>query len=446
MVKNMNKFFVLFLLLTGLGLGQTTTQVTTHPDCELSTDLGSGATIVSGNTARTIAFDNRSFGCTYWTVGYNNFGWTSVSVLFEDAPDGGNTPGTFVTFAGTTLTGSNPMTSTTQAVSTFSGMYAYLRISATRTGGSGTKPLKIVMQGWKNGPPSTATATITGNVTVVGPTAPGAAQTTNPVEVSGVDNGGLVRNIATDTNGGVVPATASSALGDGISNTQTSTVDKTGTQVYIRNMVHYFNGTTWDRMRGNTDGQFIQGVTANTVVNANVRPVVMGGIVRSNNTVESWNFNGNGVPTLVASASGQDGNSNGSMGAFIESTGNFTQPGVSPHVFNGSTWDRWAYCTTSAPITLTGSGDTRIIVGSNTTRICYLQLAAASAVGIKITRGTGTNCGTGTADVTGVFQNVTTLELPMPNPTTLRIASSNDVCINLSSAVNVGGVVVYTQY
>jgi hypothetical protein len=65
-------------------------------------------------------------------------GVSALSIQFESATDlGGNTPGTFVAFGGTILSGVNPVTATTQATSTFTGMFPWLRVNPTSVTGTG---------------------------------------------------------------------------------------------------------------------------------------------------------------------------------------------------------------------------------------------------------------------------------------------------------------------
>lgn len=84
-------------------------------------------------------YDNsKEGGCTRWTVTYTSTGFSAISLLFESASDLSGSPATFVTFGGTTVSGSNPNTTTTSAYTTFTGMYAYTRVRLTAATGSGT--------------------------------------------------------------------------------------------------------------------------------------------------------------------------------------------------------------------------------------------------------------------------------------------------------------------
>lgn len=99
----------------------------------------------SGQFSTTI--DNRQQGCTdKWTVAYQSTGFSAVSLTFESA-SGAVSSGTFSAFSGSTVTGSNPMTSTSGTVSTFSGYAGWLRVKLTSATGSGT--LTGVLYGYK---------------------------------------------------------------------------------------------------------------------------------------------------------------------------------------------------------------------------------------------------------------------------------------------------------
>lgn len=104
-------------------------------------------------------------------------------------------------------------------------------------------------------------------------------------------------------------------------------------------------------------------------------------------------------------------------------------------------------CPLQAAVTLTAAGNTQIIAlsGSTTIRICHLSLGAAAAEDIKVTTGTGANCGTGTADVTGFYRTATSLALDFTTGP-LKGAAGGAICINQSGVINAGGVVVYAQF
>lgn len=83
-------------------------------------------------------FDNRQSGCTSWTVTYSATGFSALSFVFQSAPDNNGAPGTWVTFAGTVVTGSNPSTATTQAGLVVSGYYPWVRARLSTVTGTGS--------------------------------------------------------------------------------------------------------------------------------------------------------------------------------------------------------------------------------------------------------------------------------------------------------------------
>lgn len=86
--------------------------------------------------------DNRSRVCTYWSFVYSSTGFSALTLTLQSSTDGA----TWSTFGGTTVSGSNPSTSTTVSTYTASGFYPYLRISLS--GVSGVGSLKTTLNGW----------------------------------------------------------------------------------------------------------------------------------------------------------------------------------------------------------------------------------------------------------------------------------------------------------
>jgi hypothetical protein len=129
----------------------------------------------------------------------------------------------------------------------------------------------------------------------------------------------------------------------------------------------------------------------------------------------------------------------------------FEFSGAAPMLFNGINYDREIDCTASAPIIVDDStmGNVQIIAASGATkiRICKLSLTAAAGVSIQLTQGTGSNCGTGTANLSGLYQNVLAIaEDYRADQSQLTAAASQAVCLNLSGATRTTGTVSYAQY
>ena len=103
-------------------------------------------------------------------------------------------------------------------------------------------------------------------------------------------------------------------------------------------------------------------------------------------------------------------------------------------------------CTSQAAFNLSGSGDTKIITGvaAQQIHVCHISFSTNAAEDIKLTSGTGTNCGTSTADVTGLYKSVTGLALDTLG--VLTAPASTDLCINQSAIQPLGGIVLYSVF
>lgn len=127
-----------FLILTLSGLlpglqtlsAQQIQESVSVPPCNVTVGL-----TAAGSTA---SFDNRMLGCAVWAFNYTSQGFSALTITVQSAPDNGGTPGTWVTFAGTIVAGSNPQTATTQGVVQLSGFYPWMRVTLSGTTGSGT--------------------------------------------------------------------------------------------------------------------------------------------------------------------------------------------------------------------------------------------------------------------------------------------------------------------
>lgn len=127
------------------------------------------------------------------------------------------------------------------------------------------------------------------------------------------------------------------------------------------------------------------------------------------------------------------------MGSLVPLTGyNFNWK------FNGATWDRELACSLQLPFNLTAAGNTQIIpAGSGVLRVCHISFSTTAAEDVKVTQGTGANCATGPADVTGLFKTVQSMALDFGNDSPLRSGANQALCLNQSAAQNLGGVVIY---
>jgi hypothetical protein len=99
--------------------------------------------------------------------------------------------------------------------------------------------------------------------------------------------------------------------------------------------------------------------------------------------------------------------------------------------------------TIAVALTVTASGLTQIIAASGSTVITLgsISMSFASAVDWQLEQGTGSNCGTGTTAVTGLYKSI--LAVALDNP--IEIPAGKALCVNLGSAVTGGGLAMYNQ-
>lgn len=451
--------------------GAAAAQNVTKPDCIIDVTL-----TAAGQSAGGVGTCGNNINGVYeWRFNYKSTGFTALSVEVQSAPDNAGAPGTWVPFAGT-VTGSNPNTATTQASSDFVGFYPWVRVFLTSKTGTGT--ITGQLYGCRQPGCSISGATITAIVAIPnplpvdGPDAAGAAPTHPPVLQGGQDGApGVVRVLKVDANGSPIPSNTSAADSDGINNTELTPTGAAGGILYPRVFSRVFNGTTWDRARGNTNGAFVQGSVASGGANAG-NPVKIGGPFNTtqptvaDGQMVDGQFTARGTlkvtpgvegfpvtvtsnaPTPTGAATAQaDGATNSPTVPTVGAGPSAETVPSYPYKFNGATWDRDFTCPLSAPVTFTAaSGSLQIVAASGSTiiRICHVSIAASVATNITLQYGTGSNCGTGTNPLTGAYNNVTQVALDLFG--TLRTPASQALCIVSSASVTAGGVVTYAQF
>lgn len=102
-------------------------------------------------------------------------------------------------------------------------------------------------------------------------------------------------------------------------------------------------------------------------------------------------------------------------------------------------------CNLQSVVSATASGNTQIVAASTgqTVKICHLSVGLETPVNVRLVRGTGANCATSTVALTGFYYGVAGLAFDRdPNPITAGTTGAA-VCLGLSSASNVGGLVIY---
>ncbi len=107
-------------------------------------------------------------------------------------------------------------------------------------------------------------------------------------------------------------------------------------------------------------------------------------------------------------------------------------------------------CDKSVVINAATSGSTQLValVSGQVIYVCGYNFMAGGTANVKLLYGTGTNCGTGATDLTGPYPLIAQTGVSYGNGegTVFRTASANALCVNLSAAVQVSGVVTYTQF
>lgn len=105
---------------------------------------------ISAGAAATIPIFNISGGCLAFAFSYDSEGLSAINISLQSAPSTPlgpiSNPGTFITFPGTTVTGSNPSTATTSASYTATGYYPFLRVSLNSSTGIGA--VNVTLNGW----------------------------------------------------------------------------------------------------------------------------------------------------------------------------------------------------------------------------------------------------------------------------------------------------------
>jgi len=115
-------------------------------------------------------------------------------------------------------------------------------------------------------------------------------------------------------------------------------------------------------------------------------------------------------------------------------------------LFNGSTWDRAFTCASQASATITAGSTTQIVAlsGSTNIRVCSYQVGIATTGTFKFVSGTGSNCGTGTADITPATNLIAgnVVAVSAGNNSIFRAGASNALCV----AAVTGNVQVFVSY
>ena len=170
--------------------------------------------------------------------------------------------------------------------------------------------------------------------------------------------------------------------------------------------------------------------------------------------------------------------------ALADNTANPTVPGVASFnmCFDGSTWDRCpssdggagassanttriipaadinpcadATQVDSVPIDTATSGNVQLVAISGSTVIyaCGFSVTSAADVNVQFINGTGTACGTGETNETGLYQLIAAsgaglrgVSVGFGGAPVFKTDAGDAACIELSGAVQVDGVFTYVQ-
>lgn len=103
----------------------------------------------------------------------------------------------------------------------------------------------------------------------------------------------------------------------------------------------------------------------------------------------------------------------------------------------------------SVAISTASSGNVELVAltASQTVYVCGFVVAADGTVGIQFIYGTGTACATGETDLTGVLSLQAREGFVASNGGAVQFkgAVSNALCIELSAAIQVNGVLIYVK-
>jgi len=108
------------------------------------------------------------------------------------------------------------------------------------------------------------------------------------------------------------------------------------------------------------------------------------------------------------------------------------------------------FCDQSASISTASSGYTQLVarLGAQAIYVCGYTFVSTSALAVKFAYGTGTNCATGTVDMTGAMAVAANggVVNPVGSVPTLITLGAQAFCINLSAATQVSGHITYGQF
>lgn len=384
--------------LTRLMYGQDL--ITTQPDCQIF------FTFTATGSFPTAGFDNRQNGCTTWNISYANSGFSALTLALQSAPNNGGAAGTWVTYAGATIeAGINPNTSITQNFTWLVGYNPWVRVALTAATGSGV--ITGVAYGFRV------------------PSAGAAGFVTTSTNVA--QWGGVATSLGQKTMASSVPvAIASDQSALAVAQSGIWTVQPGNTA----------NTTPWLET-------ISQGGNAATVSAAGALKVDGSAVTQPVN-VSQWS----GATAVTGGAAGSVGVGGQAASAAAPVGNPLWWAGLGGGTTGGQLYPITA-CSSSAVVTVSAAATTELVAltASQSIRVCSFALSISLTGSAQFVYGTGTNCGSGTTNLTGAFSILTgvTSSQGAGFGELFKTAASNALCLT-ATVGNVTGVISYAKY
>ena len=105
-------------------------------------------------------------------------------------------------------------------------------------------------------------------------------------------------------------------------------------------------------------------------------------------------------------------------------------------------------CTQSRAFNLAGASTTEIIplVAGQTIRVCHISFSLSAADDVTLVQGTGAACAGTPANLSGLYDNTTGLNLNFGPGAAIRTTASFAVCVTVAGAATGGGVVSFARF
>lgn len=302
---------------------------------------------------------------------------------------------------------------------------------------------------------------------VQGTAASGAATVGNPVMIGGKDGSGNVQFFASNLLGEQTIAlrALNGARGDGVSNSNAAQLPNTsGQEVFVDVFPSVFNGTTWDRVRGDTTGTYVASSAVALADGANntLAFPFNGGTVRQH--VFPMVFNGTtwDRPRTASVGSNVAATGIAATAPYGQYTGNATQPALSTGNYGAAQLDPAGNLRT-APQRPTASdivaGSIEVASGAGPTTIITISAGrtwvgtvcatitnskAAAATGNGQSKATVATAGTGVVPAAGTYFEVNAFSGANAATGTAGTQAANFGCIPMTVVAPAGNSVTLT--